>query len=78
MFVKRAAFNPGAGYYDFGSSSECYCGVAMLELETLSPIQTLAPGESATHVETWEVFGGVDAPQDEADAARIVEERGLS
>ncbi|HNB52028.1 MAG TPA: hypothetical protein PK530_08805 [Anaerolineales bacterium] len=78
VFVKRAAFDLGASYYDFGSSSECYCGVAMLELETLSPIHTLAPGESIPHVETWEVFGEVDAPHDEASAARIVERLGLS
>lgn len=78
LFVKRAAFDPGAAYYDFGSSSECYCGVAMLELETLSPIHALVPGASATHVETWEVFGAVEEPGDEASAAQIVEQLGLS
>lgn len=72
LFVKRAAFNPGETYYDFGSSSECYCGELFLELETLSPICTLAPGKAASHVETWEVFGNVEKPEDEASAAQIV------
>lgn len=77
LFVKQAVFNPEAEYYDFGSSSECYCGKLFLELETLSPISTLAPGEAANHVETWAVFGDVEKPEDETSAARVVERLGL-
>jgi hypothetical protein len=77
LFVKRAAFDPGAAYYDLGSSSECYCGPRFLELETLSPMQTLAPGEAAHHVETWEVFGGVEAPGDEESVMQLVNRLGM-
>ena len=77
LFVKRAAFNAQADYYDFGSSSECYCNDRFIELETLAPISRLTPGESATHTETWELYADVDFPKDENAAQEIVEKLGL-
>ncbi len=77
LFVKRAAFNSQAEYYDFGSSSECYCNSQFIELETLAPISKLAPGESVTHTETWELYADVEFPEDEDAAQRIVDELGL-
>jgi hypothetical protein len=74
LFVKRAVFNPQAEYYDFGSSSECYCNSQFLELETLAPVGKLAPGESVTHTETWELYADVDFPTDE-DAVRGIDEK---
>ena len=60
LFVKRAKFDIQAEYYDFGSSSECYCKDVFLELETLGPKVTLNPGDSTTHIETWELYRDVD------------------
>jgi hypothetical protein len=77
LFVKRAAFDAQATYYDFGSSSECYCNDQFLELETLAPISKMAPGESATHTETWELYADVDFPADEDVVQGIVEKLGL-
>jgi hypothetical protein len=77
LFVKRAAFDPQAAYYDLGSSSECYCNNRFLELETLAQISTLAPGASATHTETWEIYADVDFPGEEAATQAIVEKLGL-
>ena len=77
LFVKRAAFDAQAEYYDFGSSSECYCNDRFLELETLAPVGTLSPGESITHTETWELYANVDFPGDEDTVQRIVEKLGL-
>jgi hypothetical protein len=74
LFVKRAAFDAKAVYYDFGSSSECYCNDRFLELETLTPIVTLSPGESTTHTETWELYGNVPLPKDEDAVQEIVEQ----
>ncbi len=59
LFVKQAAYQPDATYYDRGSSSECYCNPRFLELETLGPRTRLAPGESVSHRETWMVRPGV-------------------
>jgi hypothetical protein len=77
LFVKRAAFDAQAAYYDFGSSSECYCNDRFLELETLAPISKMAPGESATHTETWELYADVDFPADEDAVQGIIERLGL-
>jgi hypothetical protein len=74
LFIKRAAFNSQAEYYDFGSSSECYCNSQFIELETLAPISKMAPGESVTHTETWELYADVDFPADE-DAVRAIVEK---
>ena len=77
LFVKRAVYNPQAEYFDFGSSSECYCDHRFIELETLSPIYTIAPGETASHIETWELYKDIDRPRHESDAQRLTEKLGL-
>jgi hypothetical protein len=77
LFVKRANYEAQSAYFDFGSSSECYCNDKFIELETLAPISTINPGESVTHVETWELFNHVDCPRDEKDAQALVEKLGL-
>jgi hypothetical protein len=73
LFVKRAKYEAKSPYFDFGSSSECYCNDRFIELETLAPISTMNPGTSVTHVETWELYGKIDCPRDEKDAQSLVE-----
>ncbi len=77
LFVKRAKFDVQSAYFDFGSSSECYCNDQFIELETLAPIGVIDPGMHATHVETWELYGGLDRPQNERDVQCLVEKLGL-
>ncbi len=77
LFVKRAAFDPKANYYDFSSSSEFYCNEQFLELETLAPVGTLAPGQSATHIETWELFPDIQRPHDLKEVESVVATLGL-
>lgn len=77
LFIKRAVFDPQAQYYDFGSSSECYCNNRFLELETLAPITTLAPSASVTHAETWELYGDIEYPETEDAVQAVVETLGL-
>lgn len=69
LFVKKAAYDPEKEYYDFNSSSECYCNPHILELETLGPKTILEPGEAVSHKETWLVFGGIslDLEDDRVD-----------
>ncbi|MGD2040127.1 MAG: hypothetical protein PVH11_04830 [Anaerolineae bacterium] len=64
LFVKYAAYDPRAVYFDRGSSSECYCDARCLELETLGPRTTLAPGESVSHRETWAVYRDISLQPD--------------
>ena len=73
LFVKRARFDLQSEYYDFGSSSECYCKNIFLELETLGPKVTLNPEESTTHLETWEVYTGIDWPDDVSEIVQFIE-----
>jgi hypothetical protein len=77
LFVKRAQYEEQANYYDFGSSSECYCNDMFLELETLAPIGTIAPGETASHVETWNLYKDIERPQNEKAVQELVERLGL-
>lgn len=67
LFVKFAAYQPGAPYLDQGASSQCYTARDFLELETLGPAVTLPPGETVWHRELWVIIPGV--------AAEAVEER---
>ncbi|MCY4189692.1 MAG: hypothetical protein OXD30_14555 [Bryobacterales bacterium] len=53
LFVKRFAAAPGEEYPDMGSSYETFTNERFLEIETLGPLRTLQPGESADHVEEW-------------------------
>jgi hypothetical protein len=57
LFVKKAAYQRDAFYYDGGSSSECYCNPETIELETLGPRVRIGPGQSVNHQEVWQVFG---------------------
>jgi hypothetical protein len=54
LFVKRyEAVAPAAAYPDFGCSFETFTNADILELETLGPLTTLAPGQSVSHIERW-------------------------
>lgn len=77
LFVKRTGYDAQAKYYDFGSSSECYCNDRFLELETLAPVEKLAPGDSVKHTETWELYKDVDFPESEGATKEIVATLGL-
>jgi hypothetical protein len=56
LFLKRAAYQEGAVYPDYGSSYEVYTAGSFIELETLAPIHHLEPEEAAEHVERWNLF----------------------
>jgi hypothetical protein len=62
VFVKRFPFVPGDAYPDFGVNYESYTTDFMLEMETLSPLCTLQPGETMQHVESWLLVADVLYP----------------
>ena len=72
LFVKQADYQPEARYYDFGSSSECYCNDQFIELETLSPIRLIQPGGSLTHVEHWTLSALAHGPRDEDEVELLL------
>jgi hypothetical protein len=73
LFVKRfdipADSNP---YPDGGCNVESYCNDQFVELETLGPLVKLQPGESATHVETWEIHTSLASDLVPAEVQEII------
>ncbi len=65
FFRKLHRHLPGARYPDFGCSYETYANAAMLEMESLSPLVPLSPGDSVEHREEWELFPDVPFPGSE-------------
>ncbi len=59
LFIKRFPFREGERYPDLGCNTETYTAGLFMELESLAPLQMLAPGESASHRERWYLFGDV-------------------
>ncbi len=66
LFVKR--FTPALDlpHPDFGCNAEIYVCDRFIEVESIGALSTLRPGDSAFHIETWEVHTGLtgaDTPQ---------------
>jgi hypothetical protein len=53
VFAKHFSYDPAKPYPDRGVNFEIFTNPAIVELETLAPSGTLAPGASSTHIEHW-------------------------
>lgn len=64
LFLKRyeAIAGPSA-YPDYGCTFETFTNEDILELETLGPMTTLAPGETVSHTERWSAHRPVAIPK---------------
>jgi hypothetical protein len=67
LFVKRFACSAGADYPDMGCNTELFTNADMLEVESLAPLATLAPGARVEHVEQWQLFADVPPLKSAAD-----------
>jgi len=73
VFIKRFPFVQDGAYPDFGMNYESYATDFMLEMETLSPLHTLQPGETVEHVELWSLASDVSFPgESEDDIAAVL------
>lgn len=72
LFVKRFPFQPEATYPDYQCNFETYTNDQILELETLGPLQTLAPGETALHQEEWFLYRDVPPIIDEQAVESVI------
>ena len=54
-FVKRFDFIENALYPDMNSNTELYTAGSFVEIETLAPLQKLAPDASTEHIEHWQL-----------------------
>lgn len=69
LFIKTVEFDEAATYPDRGCNFETFTNEEMLEVEALGPLRTLAPGESTSHTEQWQLFSGVTPPPAHDDDA---------
>jgi hypothetical protein len=67
LFVKRFVYEEGASYPDMGCNNEVFTAGAFIELESLSKLSALEPGETLEHTERWELFDGVSDSDDEVE-----------
>jgi hypothetical protein len=67
LFLKRAGASEASTYPDFGCSVEIFTNAAMLEVETLGPMSTVAPGGAVEHVEDWSIERAPTALADRSD-----------
>ena len=72
LFLKKFSHFPETAYPDFGCSYETYTNDFMLEMETLSPLQTLLPGETVEHRERWELYRDIPEPSGEDEIEAII------
>ncbi len=72
VFVKRAEVAGSDLYPDRGCNAEIFCGPDYIELETLSRLLTIQPGQSASHTETWEIYPAPAPAPDLKQAAAAV------
>lgn len=61
LFRKTFGARAEVAYPDNNCNAEIYGNAQFVELESLAPLTKLPPGASAKHVETWEIFEGLDA-----------------
>lgn len=67
LFIKGFAYEAGKTYTDGGSNFETFTNKDMLEVESLGPLQRIAPGKAVEHVEDWWLLKGL--PAETTDAA---------
>lgn len=67
-FLLKFQHQRRARYPDFGSSWETFTADWGIELESLSPLQTLEPGRALAHAEEWFLFPDVPRPPVEEEA----------
>lgn len=73
-FIKRTAADPRATYPDFGCSFETFTNNEFLEMETLSPVKNVLPGETIELAEHWSLHRNVrlaSLTDDAIDAALL-------
>lgn len=69
VFIKRFEPAVNGNYPDNGCCYETYTNGAFLEMEALGQLEVLKSGESAVHVERWDVLTA-EAPGDSEDEIR--------
>lgn len=73
LYLKRFPHDVAGAYPDSGATIEIYSSAEFLEVEQLSPLTTIKPGEEIVFPEDWWVFGDVTVSPDEQPALSTLE-----
>lgn len=65
FYFKRFPYMEGANYPDFGCNFETFTRHDMLEVESLGPLQAVAPGAYASHLESHHLLLDTTPPADD-------------
>ncbi len=57
---------------DNGCNVEAYTCKTFSEIETLSPLLTLAPGDTISHHETWQAIAGLPENQNASEVKKYL------
>jgi hypothetical protein len=72
LFRKTFGAQAGLSYPDNNSNAEMYCNDKFVELESVAPLVRLNPGDLSKHIETWDIFYGLDPlPEDIQQALTV-------
>ena len=79
LFLKKFPWLPDAEFPAYGCNIEVFTNARMLELESLGPMKTLAPGEKSELKEVWDLKVDVPEldPRDEAALDAYFSARGI-
>ncbi len=72
LFRKTFTVSPGLPHPDFDCNAEIYCDEHFIELESLGPLTRLAPGNSVSLVETWELFDTLEQGLPSQEAIQLL------
>lgn len=72
VFLKKYAVLPPLDFPDMGCNVEAYVKDRFIELETLSPMTNLHPGESIKHAEEWHVQAIFASPRNLQEILEII------
>ena len=75
LFRKSFDIQAGAVYPDGGCNTESYCNDLDVELESLGPLETLAPGASTHLSETWKLQEGLNGPFIPKEIRNLIDKR---
>ncbi|MGF7144533.1 hypothetical protein HNQ56_002964 [Anaerotaenia torta] len=74
VFLKKYKHIMDANYSDMGSSFEIYTDLEIIELESLSPITKLKPGENLRHRESWRLLTAEELGLDIQVEGKVLED----
>jgi hypothetical protein len=72
LFIKRTAIQFEGEYPDLGANFEAFTNEAMLELESLGPIEAIPPKGQIDHQEHWRLIKDVPQPRSDSDVIAFV------